>query len=354
MPSSRLFPVAFVLAVPLQALAQDPAPCAGLEDAKRLACYDALFAPPTPATQARPITPPAARNEPSALEGVATTPSGKGLAADDYLAKFWELDPDAKRGTFVVRTYQPNFLLPAHFSGNINKAPSSPTHPDGGTFPQYRKTEAALQLSLRAKLAQDVLLPNADLWFGYTQQSIWQFWNGQDSAPFRSSDYQPEAVYVVPVPDRMGDLGGGWRWRLVQAGLAHESNGYGLPLSRSWNFGYIGTTFTHDDIALHARFNQRLIEQGVDDNPHITDYIGSTELSASWLPGETTLELTARTSFKSFDRGSLKLAWTRPVFSGKPDGLRYYVQLFSGYGETMLDYNHRQNSIGLGFTLFQL
>jgi outer membrane phospholipase A len=25
-----------------------------------------------------------------------------------------------------------------------------------------------------------------------------------------------------------------------------------------------------------------------------------------------------------------------------------------GYGETMLDYNHRQNSVGLGFTLFQL
>jgi phospholipase A1/A2 len=141
---------------------------------------------------------------------------------------------------------------------------------------------------------------------------------------------------------------------MLLAGVAHESNGEGLPLSRSWNFGYLGTTLTRDDFALRLRFNQRLAEKGVDDNPHITDYIGNTELAASWLPGESTMQLTARTSFKSWERGSLKFEWTHPVFPGKPDGLRWYVQLFSGYGETMLDYNHRQNSIGLGFTLFQL
>ena len=53
------------------------------------------------------------------------------------------------------------------------------------------------------------------------------------------------------------------------------------------------------------------------------------------------MQLTARTSFKSAQRGSLKFEWTRPVWAAKPDGLRWYVQLFSGYGETMLDYNHR-------------
>ena len=348
-PTGRLRLLALVATVPVHALAQDAARCAGLDDAQRLACYDAVFG-----HKAATTTPPVARNEPSALEAVAATPSGKGLAAGDYLTKAWELDADDKRGTFVVRTYQPNFLLPAHYSSNINKAPSSPTHPDGGTFLQYRQTEAELQLSLRAKVMEDVLLPNADVWFAYTQQSIWQMWNGQDSAPFRSSDYQPEAMYVVPVPEKTGNLGGGWRWRMVVAGIAHESNGEGNPLSRSWNFAYLGTTFTHADIALRARFNQRLGEEGVDDNPHITDYIGNTELSASWLPGETTMQLTARTSFKSTKRGSLKFEWTRPVFAGKPDGLRYYVQLFSGYGETMLDYNHFQNSVGLGFTLFQL
>jgi len=351
---SRLTVLAFAAAAPLHALAQDPAACAPLDDARRLACYDAIYRKPAEPAPAAPIAVPAARNEPSALAEVATTPSGKGLSTGDYLTKFWELDDASRRGTFVVRTYQPNFLLPAHWSSRVNKAPSSPTHEDGGTFPQYRQTEAELQLSLRAKVLQDVLLPHANVWLAYTQQSIWQLWNGQDSAPFRSSDYQPEAMLVVPVDDKVGDLGGGWHWRLVEAGLAHESNGYGLPLSRSWNFGYVGTTFTHDSFSLRARYNQRLGEKGVDDNPHITDYIGSTELGASWLPGETTMQLTARTSFKDWNHGSLKFEWTHPVFTDKPDGLRWYVQLFTGYGETMLDYNHRQNSVGLGFTLFQL
>jgi len=349
-PTSSLLYLALAAGMPVSAMAQDPAACAPLDDAKRLACYDAIY---RPAAKPAPVTP-VARNEPSAREAVATTSNGKGLAADDYLTKFWELDADSKRGTFVVRTFQPNFLLPAHYSSNINKTPSSPTHPDGGDFQQYRQTEAELQLSLRAKVAEDFLLPNADLWFAYTQQSIWQMWNGQDSAPFRSSDYQPEMMYAVPIPDKTGDLGGGWRWRMMLAGIAHESNGEGLPLSRSWNYGYLGTAFTHGDVALRAKFNMRLGEKGVDDNPNITDYIGNTELSGAWLPGEDTWQLTARTSFKSARRGSLMFNWTHPVVAGKPDGLRYYVQLFSGYGETMLDYNHRQNSIGLGFTLFQL
>jgi phospholipase A1 len=362
--TGRLSLLALVAALPAAATAaSDPATCAGLDDAKRLACYDAIYRPnAAPAAAGRaeapvnpaPIAPPVARNEPSAMEEVATTPSGKGLAAGDYLTKFWELDPETKRGTFVVRTYEPNFLLPVHYTSNINKTPTSPTHPDGGDFASYRQTEAELQLSLRAKVAEDFLLPNADIWFSYTQKSIWQLWNGQDSSPFRSSDYQPEAMYVVPIPAKLGDLGGGWRWRMALAGIAHQSNGQADPLSRSWNYAYIGTTFTHDDIALQARFNARLSESGVDDNPNITDYIGNTELSASWLPGESTMQLTARTSFKSDKRGSLKFEWTHPVFAGKPDGLRWYVQLFSGYGETMLDYNHRQNSVGLGFTLFQL
>ena len=362
-PTGSLLLLALVAAFPAGATAAtDPASCAALDDAQRLACYDALYRPsgaaPTakPEVQANPgqISPSAARNEPSALQEVAVTTSGKGLAAGDYLTKFWELEPDAKRGTFVVRTYAPNFLLPVHYSSRINKTPTSPTHPDGGDFPSYRKTEAELQLSLRAKVAEGFLLPNADVWFSYTQQSIWQLWNGQDSSPFRSSDYEPEAMYVVPVPDKMGDLGGGWRWRMAIAGIAHESNGQADPLSRSWNRVYLGTAFTHDDIALQARFNYRLPESGVDDNPHITDYIGNTELTGSWFPGETTMQLVARTSFKSTRRGSLQFNWTHPVFASKPDGLRWYVQLFHGYGETMLDYNHFQNSVGLGFTLFQL
>ncbi|MCV4593474.1 phospholipase A, partial [Escherichia coli] len=92
---------------------------------------------------------------------------------------------------------------------------------------------------LRTKIAQSVLLPHADLWLGYTQQSLWQVWNPSESAPFRNTDYEPEVIYVVPVPEGLARLPGGWRWSMAQAGVAHQSNGQSEPLSRSWNRVYL-------------------------------------------------------------------------------------------------------------------
>ena len=65
------------------------------------------------------------------------------------------------------------------------------------------------------------------------------------------------------------------------------------------------------------------------------------------------LGLTRRTSLNSLSRGSLQMDWSYPVFADQPKGLRWYAQLFSGYGETLLDYNHRQTTLGLGLSLIQ-
>ena len=77
------------------------------------------------------------------------------------------------------------------------------------------------------------------------------------------------------------------------------------------------------------------------------------EVMASWLPGLATASLTWRTHPRALDRGSLQFDWTYPVSAKQPAGLRWYAQVFTGYGETLLDYNHRQTSVGLGLTLFQ-
>lgn len=323
--------------------ADSTAGCADIADDRlRLACYDR-----------------AAKRSMAGGKTVGDEPMDARASAGDspraasVMAQTWELGADEKRKSFVVRTYLPNFLLPVHYTSRMNHAPHSPTQPAGLSNRNYGNVEAKLQISLRAKVAADLLLPGADLWAAYTQRSLWQLWDSDDSSPFRSSDYQPEMIYVVPVPQQFASLPLGWKLRMLQLGFAHQSNGQSDPLSRSWNRLTLGAGFEHGDFSLMIRDSQRVHIQRQDDNPDLTDYIGRGEINMAWSPGVSTMNLTWRTNFKSFNRGSLQLDWSRPVFADQPTGLRWYVQLFHGFGETLLDYNHRQTSLGLGLTLFQ-
>jgi len=314
-----------------------------IDDGLRLACYDKANKRFETSSQTSDRVPANVKN--------ANSDIGQELSA---MSKFWELGSADKRNTFVVRTYLPNFLLPFHYTSNMNRAPHSPTQPAGpANNRDYRDIEAKLQISLRAKVVEDLFLPGADLWAAYTQRSLWQLWDSGDSSPFRSTDYQPEMIYVVPVPARFGTLPLGWNLRMLQLGFAHQSNGQSDPLSRSWNRITAGVGFEHGEYSVQIRGNQRIRLQGKDDNPDLADYIGRGEVNMAWAPGASTLGVTWRTNLKSASRGSLQVDWTYPVFANQPTGLRWYVQLFHGYGETLLDYNQRQSSLGLGLTLFQ-
>jgi phospholipase A1/A2 len=329
---------------------QDGSRCAAEPDAaKRLACYDRLFRPDPDATPAPPHAPAASASAPT-----PTMPTMPTSASGSIMSRLWELDEADKRRKFVVRTHLPNFLLPMHYTTRLNRAPSSPTRAALAPNDRYGPVEAKLQVSLRAKAASDVLLPNADLWLAYTQRSLWQLWNSRESAPFRSTDYQPEAIYVVPVPPSMRSLPFGWQAMMLQAGFAHQSNGQAVPLSRSWNRVYFGAGFERGEFGVNWRVHRRVDESRADDdNPDLTNLIGRGEIVATWLPGLATAALAWRTNLRSLDRGSLQLDLTYPVDSDEPAGLRWYVQVFSGYGETLLDYNHRQTTLGLGLSLFQ-
>ncbi|CAI8152974.1 MAG: Putative phospholipase A1 [Pseudidiomarina mangrovi] len=270
----------------------------------------------------------------------------------DLLGTFWELSEEQKRGTFQLRTHQPNFILVAHHTSEINKQPTSPTRGDSVRIDTYKPNEVKLQISLRTKVMEDFLLPNADVWVSYTQTSLWQMWNPSDSAPFRSTDYNPDVFYIVPVTEQWDFLPGDARVRYAKVGFAHESNGNREPDSRSWNYLHFGGAAQFSDFIWESTFKQRINEVGdQDDNPDLVRFRGSFENRIAWINGTDTYSLTRVSRDLSFNRGSWQFDFTMPFNSDKPEGLRFYVQLFSGYGETLLDYNHRQNRIGLGFLL---
>lgn len=326
--------------------------CASLgAEADRLACYDKAMgrslAPSLPAEVA------AVAAEPASSSLLAP----KGALVDEpisLLSQFWELEPHSKRGVFNFVGYRPNFVLPFHLTSRINRQPQSPTQAPVES-PNYRREEAKFQISLRSKLLQDALLPGADLWVAFTQQAFWQIWNGTDSKPFRNSDYEPELMYIVPTPAALQRLPPfGWRWRYTQLGLAHQSNGQSDPLSRSWNRVNLAAGFERGDWSLITRLAQRLNEPlATDNNPDLVDYRGRGEFQLNWAHGKHTASLLYRTSLRDVKYGALQLEWTYPVYADQPNGLRWYVQLFRGYGETLTDYNFRQTSLGAGLSFLQ-
>ncbi len=328
------------------------AECAAIGAASdRLACYDKLAgrAPETPLADA--ATAPAGGVSTTLLapQGVPV-PVAQADGSGSLMSKFWELDAVDKRGTFNFTGYKPNYVLPLHLTSRINRAPQSPNQA-AVLLPDYRALEAKFQLSLRTKVAQDVLLPGADLWLGFTQQALWQIWNSQDSKPFRNSDYEPEAIYMVPTPYSLQSLPLGWRWRYTQLALAHQSNGQSDPLSRSWNRVYLGAGFERGDWSFTAKINKRLSESySTDNNPDLIDFRGRGEYRLAWNSRLSTAALTFRSSLQNRKYGALEFEWTHPVYADQPNGIRWYVQVFSGYGETLTDYNFRQTSVGAGVT----
>lgn len=264
------------------------------------------------------------------------------------LSRYWELDAEDKRGELRFVSYRANYILPLHVTSRINHAPQSPTQA-AVLMPDYQRVEAKFQLSLRTKLMQNAFDSGADLWAGFTQQAVWQVFNGQDSAPFRNTDYEPELMLVLPTRPAWRDLPGGWQWRYTQFGVAHQSNGQSDPLSRSWNRVYVASGIEQGPWSLTAKVTQRLNEPvETDNNPDLANYRGRAELRLRWVSGSSVAALQFNGSVRRPGNGALLAEWSRPIRLDQPEGLRWYVQAFSGYGETLTDYNFHQTSVGAG------
>jgi len=310
----------------------DLASCAQIKgDRERLKCYDAAAG----RIEAKPDT--------EQLKQLGAAPAPKpapGAAAPTALSARWELEPETKQGLWAVRPHQPMFFLPARYSNNPNNSPQSPSRTLTSDAP-LDHTEAEFQLSLKVKAGENLLGSDADLWVGYTQQSQWQVYNSDTSRPFRETDYQPEVFLSFPVRyDLLGLTG-----RFVNAGLVHQSNGRADPLSRSWNRVYAQFGFERGDFALLARPWYRLKENSNDDdNPDIEHYMGYGDVTVIYLWGRQEFSLLGRYSGSA---GAAQATWSFPI-QGR---LRGYVKAFNGYGETLIDYNWNQTTIGVGILL---
>ena len=334
--ASGLGLVAMLAATPALADIQD---CIGVAaDAQRLACYDRE----------------SGRNTRLALAPASERPVER--TAPSPLSERWELDPKHKTGTFQFRYHTPIYFLAAHYSTDMNDDPYSPTRgyvtsnsreASGGKIP-YDSTEVKFQIGFKVKLWENMIGDNGDLWMGYTQQSYWQLYNKDFSAPFRETNYAPELINTWRTNLQMG----GVKLSMVNLGLIHQSNGRTEPISRSWNRLYAQAGLEAGDFAILVRPWYRLKEDAeTDDNPDIENFVGRGDLNVIYKYKEQEFALLARHSLRGGDesRGSLQFDWSFPIHGN----LKGHAQLFTGYGESLIDYNHRQTTFGLGISLAQ-
>ncbi|MDD5334302.1 MAG: phospholipase A [Rhodoferax sp.] len=325
----------------------------------RLACFD-QWAARQPVGIPEPVPQPLPTPAPVLI--TMTAPAAHDCKSSRFseLSRFWELEAGSDCGTFGIRGYRP-ISLSWIGSDSVNTQPSSPS-PDHTAAASigYSPSETRIQLSVRTKMAQGLLthqqsLKRDSLWFGYSQQSNWQIFSGDLSRPFRTTDHEPEITYIYPTD---AQLPGGWRLRYSGISAVHQSNGQPLPLSRSWNRTVLMAGMEQGDrFRIEGKVWQRLNENPADDdNPDISDKIGRAELSGFWnVNADNTLGATLRHSLRADSNGSLRLEWLRRLgISGVPgsqNGLRFHTQLFTGYGDSLVDYNRHRTVLSIGLSL---
>ncbi len=247
---------------------------------------------------------------------------------------------------FTIMPHRPNYILPLVYNtAGYNSSYHQVANNDSDYT--FDPTEAQFQVSIKTPLVLGLFGDSTDIYAAYTNHSFWQVYNHDISAPFRETNHEPE-IWMQFNP----------QWELLgivntsnSFGINHQSNGQSGVLSRSWNRLYASLVFEYGDLGLSVTPWYRIPEsEGDDDNPDITRYMGHYELGASYKWNEHTFTLTSRNVFESnYHRGSVQFSWSFPL--GDWPFLRGYLQYYNGYGESLIDYDHYVNRLGIGLSL---
>lgn len=245
---------------------------------------------------------------------------------------------------------KPSAFTPVHSRVDMDKGLSR--HKDmfllfGSYADEYHgsQTEVVFQISAKQSLG----LPG--LYFAYTQKSFWQAFDTENSSPFRETNFNPEVFYRFEpgrcshFPETMGlDLGG-----------EHESNGQNAPVSRSWNRIYAAPFFQFKDTLVYTKLWFRVPEEDKpyagaaegDDNPDINHYLGYGEIHVYQNLFDDTHTIHAMGRATSHHRGAFALNYSAEI---PPLSCSFMLYVFTGYGESLIDYDNSVTRIGAGLS----
>lgn len=215
---------------------------------------------------------------------------------------------------------------------------------------------ARFQLSFKYRMTladnPDSLAFFDNLYFGYTQTSIWDI--REDSSPFHDTSYMPQLFYYVPDIGRHGSV---VTRTGMMAGVQHESNGRDGPESRSIDIVYLRPSWDIGDLTgYHLTVAPKVyyyLEKS--DNDDIQKYRGYADLLVKYgSPDGWQVAAMLRKGTKSW-YGSIDTQVTYPLarLIGPGWGGYLWFGYFTGYGEDILDYNQKRWIARIGLSLIR-
>lgn len=253
---------------------------------------------------------------------------------------------DVLNTKFGLTPYKVNYILPYGYRDGEYKSYVKSDN--------YTNIEAELQVSLKLYLGHGLLGLDEVYYASYSHQAFWQIY--ADSSPFRETIYNPEAFVIFPILDDSSFL----QMRSLKFAVAHKSNGqgnnkdvvYATPAdnpgnrSRSINYLYSTLTLQHDtimtDLSVWVPFPG---QDNLDDNPDLMEYIGYSSLKFSYFKNKHLITLMGRASLVT-GYGAVEVTYSYPLM----DGAFIYGKIFSGYAESLIDYNNYITKFAIGFS----
>ena len=237
---------------------------------------------------------------------------------------------------FVITPYKPNYVM-VGYNPDPNTAPFQEAFPNEDI--DFRPAEVKFQISFMFPIVHDIFGKNGDLYIAYTNRSFWQLFDDNLSAPFRETNHEPE--FWLQFDSKKKILG--FTNRLNSFGYNHQSNGRNDPISRSWNRLFARFIFERGNFAFSIR--PWIIIGDLTGNEDIQDYMGNIDFRSAYKFNRHTISLMLRNNLQSgFSKGTFEVDWSFPIFHR----LRGYAQYFNGYGESLIDYNVHNNTLGVG------
>ncbi len=232
---------------------------------------------------------------------------------------------------YNIKAYNANYFLPISYRSNGQYPPTN-GH-------EALNVETEFQFSIKYDFAANLFSLNEVYTVAYTQLSYWQLY--AESAYFRETNYNPEFFVTFPVSDIYDS-------NLIKAlrlSFAHQSNGRGGLEERSWN-SLSATTYMQYK-SFFTELKLWLPVGSLEYNEDLMDYMGYGHVRFILPYKKHIAKLLLRSNFSG--ENAVELNYSYPLLGR--DDLFLYVKGFSGYGESLIDYDNHVDKIGFGFSI---